>query len=111
LTRQGLSQLSHKVWALVADLAFQSFFFLATIERAADINLPVELLPTWHDVDDAATLRLLCHDLSLLTDDHDGQAQFRGGFKAPHTRNYLAGLIAKDDQRSIADARTAKTTA
>src|SRR5258706_13247851 len=33
-----------------------------TIERAADINLPVELLPTWYDVDDAATLRLLCDE-------------------------------------------------
>src|SRR6266478_8915318 len=80
-----------------------------TIERAADINLPVELLPTWYDVDDAATLRLLCDELSLLTDGDNGQAQFRGGFKAPHTRKYLAGLIAKDDQRLMVDARTAKT--
>ncbi len=82
-----------------------------TIERAADINLPVELLPTWYDVDDAATLRLLCEELSLLSDGHDDRAQLRAGFKAPHTRKYLAGLIAKDDQRLMVDARTAKTTA
>ena len=83
-----------------------------TIERAADINLPVELLPTWYDVDDAATLRLLCDELSLSSDGHDGRAQFRGGFEAPHSRNYLAGLIAKDGyQRLIADARSAKTRA
>src|SRR5882762_2715440 len=66
-----------------------------TIERAAEINLPVDLLPTWYDVDDAATLYLLCDELSLLTDGHNGQARFRGGSEAPHTRKYLAGLIAK----------------
>jgi rSAM/selenodomain-associated transferase 1 len=79
-----------------------------TIERAAEINLPVEFLPTWYDVDDAATLRLLCEELSLLSDGHDDRA-FRGGFEAPHTRKYLAGLIAKDDQRLMADPHTAKT--
>ena len=68
-----------------------------TIERAAEINLPVDLLPMWYDVDDAATLRLLCEELCLLSDGHDRQAQFRGGFEAPHTRNYLAGLIAKEE--------------
>src|SRR6266536_458782 len=67
-----------------------------TIERAAEIDLPVDLLPVWYDVDDAATLRLLCQELSLLSDGHDRQAHFTGGFEAPHTRNYLAGLIAKD---------------
>ena len=83
-----------------------------TIERAADINLPVELLPTWYDVDDAATLRLLCNELSLLTDGHISQPQFRGGSEAPHTRSYLAGLIAKDGyQRLIADAHSANTKA
>src|SRR6266850_1204562 len=74
-----------------------------TIERAAEINLPVDLLPTWYDVDDAASLYLLCHELSLLSDRQDGQAQFRVGFEAPHTRKYLSGLIAKDGyQRLIA---------
>src|SRR5258708_3507107 len=83
-----------------------------TIERAAEINLPVEFLPTWYDVDDAATLRLLCEELSLLSDGHDDRAQFRGGFEAPHTRKYLAGLIAKDGyQRLMSDARTDKTGA
>ena len=82
-----------------------------TIERAAEINLPVEFLPTWYDVDDAATLLLLCEELLLLSDGHNGQAQFRGGSEAPHTRKYLAGLIAKDDQRLMVDSRTAKTTA
>ena len=64
-----------------------------TIERAAEINLPVEFLPTWYDVDDAATLRLLCDELALLSEDPEGRSQFRGGFAAPHTREYLASLL------------------
>src|SRR5437016_793018 len=64
-----------------------------TIERAAEINLPVEFLPTWYDVDDAATLRLLCEELLLLSDDPEGRSRFRGGFAAPHTREYLANLL------------------
>src|SRR5712691_1224962 len=68
-----------------------------TVDRAAEIDLPVELLPGWYDVDDGATLRLLCEELSLLPDGDNLSAQFRGGFDAPHTRNYLTGLIAKDD--------------
>src|SRR5713226_5830961 len=83
-----------------------------TIERAAEIGLPVELLPTWYDVDDAATLRMLCDELSLSSDEQDTRAQFSGGFAAPHTRDYLAGLIAKDGQeRVLADSITAKTKA
>lgn len=86
--------------------------FAHTIERAAEINLPVELLPEWYDVDDAVTLHLLCKELSLLSDGHDREPQFRGGFDAPHTRNYLTGLIAKDGyERFIPGAFTAKTRA
>lgn len=83
-----------------------------TIERAAEINLPVEVLPTWYDVDDADTLRLLCDELSLSSDDHDGRSQFRGGFAAPHTRNYLAELIAKEgDGLFLSGPLTANTKA
>jgi len=102
--------LKHQHHELFERIAWSTRTVLAhTLERATDINLPVELLPTWYDVDDAATLRLLCEELSLLTDGHNGQAKFRGGSEAPHTRKYLAGLIAKDDQRLLADPHTAKT--
>ena len=103
--------LKHPHRELFECIAWSTADVLAhTSERAAEINLPIEFLPTWYDVDDAATLRLLCDELSLLR--HDGQAQFRGGFKAPHTSKYLAGLIAKDDrQRLIADACTTQTRA
>src|SRR6266853_2004332 len=85
--------LKHPHHELFERIAWSTADVLAhTIKRARDINLRVELLPTWYDVDDAATLRLLCDELSLLTDGHDGQAQFRGGFEAPHTRKYPAGF-------------------
>jgi len=82
-----------------------------TTERAAEIDLPVELLPTWYDVDDLATLRLLCDELSLLSDGHHSQAQFQGGFDAPHTRNYLTELMSDGHQRFTFDAFTPKTKA
>jgi len=105
--------LKHPHHQLFERIAWSTENVLAhTIERAAEINLPVELLPTWYDVDDAATLHSLCDELSLLSDDRDGQAHFRGGFEAPHTRKYLSDLIAKDGrQRLIPDARSVKTRA
>ena len=105
--------LKHPHHQLFERIAWSTENVLAhTIERAAEINLLVELLPTWYDVDDAATLHSLCQELSLLSDGRDGQARFRGGFEAPHTRKYLAGLIAEDGRkRLIADARSLKTRA
>jgi rSAM/selenodomain-associated transferase 1 len=68
-----------------------------TIERAADINLPVELLPEWYDVDDEATLRLLYQELSLLPDARSGaHDRYEGGYGAPFTRDYLAELIKQN---------------
>ena len=92
LTRPHRSLFERIAWSTADVLAH-------TTERAAEINLPVELLPTWYDVDDADTLRLICEELSLWSDGSDTRAQFRGGFAAPHTRNYLAGLIAKEGDR------------
>jgi glycosyltransferase A (GT-A) superfamily protein (DUF2064 family) len=105
--------LKHPHHQLFERIAWSTENVLAhTIERAAEINLPVKLLPTWYDVDDAATLHSLCDELSLLSDGRNGQAHFRGGFEAPHTRKYLTDLIAEDGrQRLIADARSVKTRA
>jgi uncharacterized protein len=55
--------------------------FAQTVERAGEIALETELLPTWYDVDDAATLERLRHELT-------GGAT--GGYDAKHTRAYLA---------------------
>ncbi len=55
-----------------------------TQERARELNLEVSLLPTGYDVDDAATLRRLCHE--LLSQQSPPEV-------APHTRKFLAELM------------------
>ena len=65
-----------------------------TIERAAEIGLPVELLPGWYDVDDAWTLNRLCEEL-FATNHHDG------AYSAPHTRAFLAALIEKEGPQRV----------
>jgi len=66
--------------------------FSQTVERAAEINLEVELLPLWYDVDDAPTLRRLCDELFARS----GRDSPRDGlvrYEAPHTTEYLARLF------------------
>ena len=64
-----------------------------TLERAAEIGLEMIQLPTWYDVDDAATLRALCDELF---------AGARGdGYEAPRTRAFLAGLIEREGRARI----------
>jgi rSAM/selenodomain-associated transferase 1 len=105
LKRTHRSLFERIAWSTAAVLAH-------TVERAAEINLRVEFLPTWYDVDDAATLRLLCEELSLLSDGHHSHPQFQGGFAAPHTRDYLAGLLGEDGtKRFLASSSAAKTKA
>src|SRR4051794_16481433 len=66
-----------------------------TIQRAHEIGVPVELLPTWYDVDDRATLRRLCDELL-------GPAATEGdGFAAPATRAFLADLIAREGRERL----------
>jgi rSAM/selenodomain-associated transferase 1 len=69
-----------------------------TIERAADIDLPVELLPMWYDVDDAATLHLLTEELGLSPNGAGSHTRYEGGYGAPITRNYLAELMKEDGE-------------
>jgi len=78
-----------------------------TLERATEVDLEVELLPKWYDVDDLAMLRLLCDELHLSPDgkiDQDitnvSHREFQNGFFAEHTRNYLMSLIAQSALRS-----------
>jgi uncharacterized protein len=59
--------------------------YAQTLERAAEIDLRVELLPSWYDVDDAATLERLQRELSDPS---------TPGFDARHTRVYLQSLRA-----------------
>ena len=57
--------------------------FAQTLERAREITLPAELLPTWYDVDDAATLDRLQRELA---------SPHAGAYDAKHTRAYLETL-------------------
>ncbi len=65
-----------------------------TLERAAEINLEMLQLPTWYDVDDAATLRALCEE--LFAGARGGQ-----GFNAPQTRGFLASLMEREGRGRI----------
>jgi hypothetical protein len=47
-----------------------------TLARAGELNLPVELLPLWYDIDDAAALGRLCRDSPNIK-------------AAPRSRRYL----------------------
>lgn len=60
-----------------------------TQERAREIELPMELLRTWYDVDDAASLARLREELS--------GSGAQTGYPAPHTRAWLeaAGFVAR----------------
>jgi hypothetical protein len=60
-----------------------------TLERAGEIGLEAALLPTWYDVDDAATLERIRHELSAAA----GEAAANlAGYDAKHTRRYLESL-------------------
>ncbi len=60
-----------------------------TLERCREASLEVILLPTWYDVDDAASLHLLNEELLNGT-----APAFAGhtGYRAPHTRDFLLAL-------------------
>ena len=65
-----------------------------TLERARKIGLETALLPTWYDVDDAATLERLHRELSPAAG--ETAPNFAGpnfaGYDAKHTRAYLESL-------------------
>ncbi len=81
-----------------------------TIKRASEINLEVEVLPIWYDVDDAATLVHLCNDLFSS----NGGVERNGlvGYNASHTRRFLSRLIeSQGRQRIWPDTTTSRKTA
>jgi rSAM/selenodomain-associated transferase 1 len=57
-----------------------------TLERAAEIELPVQMLKQWYDVDDVSSLGRLYAEL-IAEGSHE-----QDGFPAPHTREYLAQI-------------------
>jgi rSAM/selenodomain-associated transferase 1 len=90
--------------------------FTQTVERAREIDLSVVQLPAWYDVDDDATLARLCAELFGATDsvascDPTAAPNVEGcdashnvnanAYAAPHTRDFLARLIAREGRARI----------
>jgi len=87
--------LKHAHRNLFKDIAWSTSDVLArTRQRAAEIDLPVELLPPWYDVDDADTLNRLCEEL-LFT------SSLNGAYAAPHTRAFLDSIIKAEGLQRI----------
>jgi len=77
----GIKRLHHRLFDQI-DWSTERVFD-QTLERAREIGLKAELLPTWYDVDDAATLERLRRELA---------APAGAGYDAKHTRGYLQSL-------------------
>jgi len=87
--------LKHAHRNLFNEIAWSTSDVLArTRQRAAEIDLPVELLPPWYDVDDAVTLGRLCEEL-LFT------SPLNGAYPAPHTRAFLEAIVAREGRQRI----------
>ena len=76
---------------LFQDIAWSTeTVFEQTLARAAEIGLPVHVMPPWYDVDDAASLRRLCRDV------FEPGAAAQDALKpsaAEHTRRRLMQMI------------------
>jgi rSAM/selenodomain-associated transferase 1 len=87
--------LKHAHRNLFNEIAWSTSDVLArTRQRAAEIDLPVELLPPWYDVDDAGTLTRLCDEL-LFT------SPLNEAYPAPHTRAFLEALVKNEGLQRI----------
>jgi uncharacterized protein len=65
-----------------------------TIVAAREIDLRVNLLPTWYDVDDRATLARLCQELFGANGSANSEA-------APSTHEFLARLFEREGRDRI----------
>jgi hypothetical protein len=84
---------------LFQEIAWSTPKVLAsTLDRAREIGLESTLLPSWYDVDDAASLRRLCQELfsAPLT-----SANGMEGYAAPHTREFLRKLMQADGGKRL----------
>ena len=70
-----------------------------TIERAAEINLEVEVLPVWYDVDDGATLAYLCNE--LFSSNGESVKTNGDAYDAFHTRRYIYDFIKTHGRQRI----------
>ena len=71
-----------------------------TLARAAELGLEIVELPTWYDVDDAATLRMLCDELLGFNGEVNDPENVRG-YGAPRTREFLSAILAAEGHARI----------
>jgi rSAM/selenodomain-associated transferase 1 len=91
----GLKRAHHR---LFEEIAWSTDTVLgSTLDRAQQIGLETVLLPSWYDVDDAAALGRLCHELFPP----NGRGGTQTGYAAPHTRDYLRQLIRADEDSRL----------
>lgn len=87
--------LKHAHRNLFNEIAWSTSDVLArTRQRAAEIDLPVELLPPWYDVDDAGTLNRLCNELLFAPPANEA-------YPAPHTRAFLETIVVSEGRQRI----------
>lgn len=83
---------------LFEDIVWSSeHVFERTLERAGEIGLPMTVLPSWYDVDDALSLRILAHELL------EGRPYREVGprpSEAAHSRRVLAETLGLHDLTS-----------
>jgi rSAM/selenodomain-associated transferase 1 len=89
----GVKHLHHRLFEKI-DWSTERVFE-QTLERAREIGLRVELLPTWYDVDDSVTLDRLRRELT---------APSGTGYDAKHTRAYLETLRVAPGSFSVSSA-------
>jgi rSAM/selenodomain-associated transferase 1 len=82
----GMKRLHHRLFEQI-DWSTERVFN-QTLERAKEIGLQAELLPTWYDVDDAATLERLRQELA----GPKAAGSKAAGYDARHTRLFLQSL-------------------
>jgi glycosyltransferase A (GT-A) superfamily protein (DUF2064 family) len=80
----GLKRLHHRLFERI-DWSTERVF-AQTLERAREIGLEAELLPTWYDVDDDTTLERLRRELLAAS------GASSAGYDARYTRRYLESL-------------------
>jgi rSAM/selenodomain-associated transferase 1 len=94
----GVKRLHHRLFEQI-DWSTERVFE-QTLERAREIGLTTELLPTWYDVDDAVTLDRLRRELTAPS----GTGYTGAGYDAKHTRAYLETLQVAPGSFSVSSA-------
>ncbi|MDQ3753832.1 MAG: TIGR04282 family arsenosugar biosynthesis glycosyltransferase [Acidobacteriota bacterium] len=95
----GLKHAHHRVFQEIAWST--EAVFAQTVERAREIDLQVEPLPAWYDVDDGATLARLCQELFGAKRKMGAATNGVKGYDAPHTRAFLADLLEREGHARI----------